>query len=225
MTTPAITQKGEYRMIQTIATKGIQIRNDEDFQKAGELLKAIKSLRAEVDQAFDGIISKAWTAHKEAIAQKKKAEQPLVDAENILKPRIAAYLHEQKRKQREEEERLQREAEREAEERRLEEAGQLIEEGREEEAGILLEQPVEVTTSFLPAAKPASVEGVSMRPVYSAHVFDLRALLRGVLDNEVPIQAVEPNMVFLNQQARSLKDRLDYPGVELVTGSSVSARK
>ncbi len=205
--------------------KGQVIHNDHDFQRAGELLKVIKNLRAQVSESFDGIISKAFVAHREAIAQKKKAEAPLIEAENLLKPRIAFYLNEQQRKVKEEEERLQLQAEKEAEERRLEEAGQLIEEGREEEAQTLLEQPVEVNTSFLPASKPASVEGISMRPIYSAHVFDLRALLQGVLDNKVSIQAVEPNMVFLNQQARSLKEVLNYPGVELKKDSSVSARK
>jgi hypothetical protein len=41
-------------------------------------------------------------------------------------------------------------------------------------------------------------------------------LVRAVAQGERPLEAVQPNQVFLNQQAVALKDAFDYPGCELV---------
>src|SRR5690606_19711824 len=83
--------------------KLIQITDDESFQKAGVLLLSIKDIRKEIDRTFDPIVKKAHEAHKEAVAQKKRVEAPLVEAEGIIKPRILKYQQEQERKRREEE--------------------------------------------------------------------------------------------------------------------------
>src|SRR5262245_15698153 len=77
--------------------KCLTIETNDQFVEAGELLKTIKGLRAEIDATFDPIISKAHSAHKEALEQKRKVDAPLVQAETILKPRIAHYLDEQER--------------------------------------------------------------------------------------------------------------------------------
>ena len=86
--------------------KAIIIQSNDDFIKAGEILTVIKSLRKEIDATFDPIIKKQLEAHREAIAQKKKVDAPLIEAEGIIKPRMAAWNTEQERIRREEEDRL-----------------------------------------------------------------------------------------------------------------------
>ena len=46
----------------------LTIQTPDQYIAAGELLKSIKLLRAEIDQTFDPIISAAYAAHKEAVA-------------------------------------------------------------------------------------------------------------------------------------------------------------
>lgn len=204
--------------------KAITITSGEDFERAGELLKVIKGLRAEIDDTFDSVIQKAHEAHKEAISKKRKVETPLVEAEAILKPRIAAFIREQERIRREEELRLQKLAQEESERLQLEEASILDEMGETDSANALLERKPEPVPVFVPRTVP-KVPGVTLRQTWSAQVVSLQLLVKAVAEGKVPLMAIQANTTFLNQQARSMKDQLNYPGVRAVPDSNISARK
>lgn len=64
------------------------------------------------------------------------------------------------------------------------------------------------------AAAPA-VKGVSKRKTYSANVVDLMALVKAVAAGQQPIECLQANQTFLNQQAKAFKENLNIPGVEL----------
>ena len=200
------------------------VRTEAQFIQCGELLRVIKGLRDDVSLAHDPVIKHWYLKHRAAIEEKKKDDGPLLEAETILKPKVATYVNDRARKLAEENARLQREAERDAEERRLAETVILIDEGRETEAEELLQQPIRVETAAIELSKPDS-HGVPVRPNYSAKVTDLRKLVEAIVRGEVPIQAVEPDLVFLGQQARAMKEAFAYPGVELVKSSIVSVRR
>jgi hypothetical protein len=202
--------------------KGLVIETDEQFVKAGELLKAIKALRAEIDQTFDPIIGKAHEAHKEAIAQKKKVDAPLVEAEGLLKPRIARYLEDQERKRRAEELRLQKLAQEEAERQQLADAALLDDIGETAMANALIEEKVYTPPVVLPRTAP-KIAGITVRETWSAQVVNLMDLVKAVAAGRAPIQALQANTVFLNQQARSLKNAMNWPGVRAVSDSNVAA--
>lgn len=204
--------------------KAMQIVDSAQFVAAGELLKTIKGLRSEIDQTFDPIIQKQHEAHKEAIAQKRKVEAPLVEAENILKPRIATYMQEEERKRREEELRLQRQAQEEEERQQLESAVILEAIGEPESADALLAERRVAPPVILPRQVP-QVAGVFKTQRWSAQVFNLMDLVKAVAAGKVPIMALQANTTFLNQQARSMKSALNYPGVRAVPEDNISARR
>lgn len=149
--------------------RSIEIKDNESYIRAGELLKAIKDIRKEIDETFDPIVKKAHEAHKEAVSQKKKAEAPLVEAEGIIKPKIASYQDEQERIRLEEERRLQEEAQKQLEEAQLDEAVELERSGQVEEAQAVLQEPIQAPTIVLPKTTP-KVEGVSSRKVWRYRV-------------------------------------------------------
>lgn len=66
------------------------------------------------------------------------------------------------------------------------------------------------------------IKGVSYRTTYFALVTDIKILLKGVLDGAVPMDAVSPNMKALNNAARSFKDTLNWPGVEVKSERTVA---
>jgi hypothetical protein len=204
--------------------KAFTITTNEDFERAGELLKIIKGLRAEVDSTFDGIISKAHEAHKEAIAQKRKYEAPLAEAERLLKPKLSAYLDEQERQRKAEELRLEAEARAEAERQQLENAVVLDDMGETEAANALLSERVQSAPVFVPKQAP-KVAGIVPTKTYSAQVVNLMDLIKAVADGRVPAMAIQANTVFLGQQARSMKDTFNYPGVKLIVTGGISAAK
>lgn len=202
----------------------LSIQTAEHYQEAGELLKVVKGLRAEVDASFDPIISKAHDAHKEAIAQKRKVEAPLAEAEAILKPRIAAYLNAEEQCRQDEELRLQRQAIEEARQRQLENAAILDDIGATAEANALLEETPAVAPVILQRAAP-KVSGVSMSKRYSAEIVNLMDLVKAVAAGKAPIQCLQADLVFLNRQAVAMKQALAYPGVRLKVDSNISAQK
>lgn len=202
----------------------ISITNNAQYEEAAEILKTIKGLRAEIDSTFNPIIAKAHEAHKEAIEQKKKVDAPLVEAETLLKPRMAAYLQEQERIRREEELRLQKQAQEEAERLQLEEAAALDSVGETAAANALLDEAPYVPPVIAPRVTPR-VSGISMRHTWSAEVMDLAALLKAIVAGRAPIQCIQPNQAFLNQQARSLKNALNWPGVRAVPDSNIAASR
>jgi hypothetical protein len=204
--------------------KTLTITTNEEFERAGELLKVIKGLRAEVDSTFDGIISKAHEAHKEAISQKRRYEAPLAEAEALLKPKLSKFLMDQERERQQEQLRQQKAAQEQAEREAIENAIVLDDMGETAAANQLLEEPVIPAPVFIPREKP-KVSGIVEQKRYSAQVVSLQLLVKAVAEGKVPMMALKADTVFLNQQARSMKDTLNYPGVRLVVESNISARK
>lgn len=196
--------------------KAIIVKDDESFQKAGRVLLVIKDIRKEINATFDPIITKAFAAHREAVGQKRKVEAPLIEAEGIIKPRMAAYHDEQERKRREEEERLRQEAIRKAEEEQLQDAVSAEQSGMGDLAESIIDGPAYVPTIVVPQTQSAKVEGVSFRENWKAEVFDPKALLKAIMDGRVPMNVIEWNMTALNGLARSLKGQMNYPGVRTV---------
>lgn len=190
---------------------------------AGGLLKAIKALREKIAEAFDPIIRKAHEAHKAAVAEKKRHEAPLDEAERIIKGKISEYLEQERRRAEEEARRAQEEALRAAEELRLAEAEALEAEGRTAEAEAVLGAALPVPR--VEVAVPQT-DGVQMRYQYSVEVTDLSALARWALG--VPGMAQQvllPNTAGLNAMARAQKDAFAVPGCKLVRAPVIAARR
>jgi hypothetical protein len=200
----------------------IEITDAVTYARAGEALKTIKDLRAQIEDTFGPVVRKAFEAHREAVAQRKKVEAPLIEAENILKPRINRYLEEEERKRRAEEARLQAAAQKQLEDEQLAEAEYYEQAGDTEAAEEVLAETRAPAPVMVPASKPR-VQGITRRKTWSAQVTDIRALIRAVADGKAPINCLKADMVFLNQQARSMKGTLNWPGVKAVSDSNISA--
>jgi len=66
--------------------------NDQlSYGQAGEMLKTVKALAKKVKETFDPICEKANAAHKEATGKRKEHQQPLVDAEKLIKLKMLEY--------------------------------------------------------------------------------------------------------------------------------------
>jgi len=199
-----------------------RVVTQEQYSGAGEKLKAIKGLMQKVNATFDPIISKAYAAHREAVAQKKNHEGPLIEAEGIYKRGMLGFQQEQERIRREEQARLDELARKERE--RLEARAAAAEaKGKAEKAEELRNQAATVPAPVVQIETP-KVSGVSTREVHKAVVTDLKDLLQGVIDGKVPEGAVLANEPFLNAQARLQKSSLNYPGVKVVTEQILSSR-
>ncbi len=200
----------------TVPEKARQIKvvDNNSYVAAGQVLVEIKVLRKEINATFDPIIKKAHEAHKEAKAQKTRVESPLVEAENIIKPALAAYDAEQERIRRAEEARLQEIARKQEEDRRLAEAAEIEKTGDKKLAEEVLSAPVEVAPVIVAKAVP-KLEGVH---------FTERWTFRVVNPAIIPREFLAVDTVKIGQYARAMKSAGRIPGVEIYSEKSVSGR-
>jgi hypothetical protein len=193
---------------------GLTITDKPSYERGKELLLSIKDLRKEIGNTFKPIIDKANQAHKEAIAQQRKVETPLIEAEGIIKNRIAGFLAEEERKRRAEEDRLRELARKEEEERRLAEAIRAEEEGDSAEAEAILEE----TPAFIPPPiVPRTVEtggGITMKKNWKFRIANAA---------KIPREYLTPDMVKIGGVVRAMKDATRIEGVEVYSEDSIAA--
>jgi hypothetical protein len=123
------------------------------------------------------------------------------------------------RRQQEEAER----AGRAAEAARLAEKAASVEAAGAEKAAGLQDKAALIPTPTIAVETP-KVAGISTRTTYRAEVTDVDALIAAVAAGKVPKQALIPNEKFLNEQARSYKSALNWPGVKVVEDQGISSR-
>jgi hypothetical protein len=181
--------------------KAVVIKSSDDYTAAGSLWTTIKGIMKQVDESFDPIISKAFAAHREAVAQKKKIYEPLESVYKYVKKCMSDYDTAQEAIRRAEEARLREIARKEEEERLLQEA---IAAPPEEQAAIL-EEPVYVPPVVVRKEVP-KVQWMSFREVWKFRVVDQKKIPRDYLKiDDVKIGGV----------VRSMKGQTNIPGIEV----------
>lgn len=194
--------------------KLITIKTPADYAAAGEFLVRLKGLRKQIDDTFDPIITKAHSAHKEAVAQKKKVEGPLAIGEGHIKGLMTDFRNEAERIRREQEAAARAEATRKAEEEQLAKAEAAEKRGDTAKAEAILNQPLKVVPMPVKPSETPTVAGVSFRQNWKARVID---------ETLIPREYLMVDMSALNGIARSMKGKAVVPGVEFYPEDVVAA--
>lgn len=199
---------------------GLTIIDNVTYEKAGELLKAHKAMEKEIKD-YHKPIKQAIDVSKKKVIDAEKAELEKLNLGTLhLNHEMTAWYQAAEKKRKEEEARLAEIARKEAEEQQLRDAEQAEKEGNKEEAEAILSEEVHIPPPVVQKTTP-KVSGVAMRTTWKAKVSDLKALIKAVHDGKVPINAIQANEVFLNQQARALKGTMEYPGVKFYPESKM----
>ena len=200
--------------------KGFVADTDEKFIFIAEWKKQAKATRVQVQDYF-----KVQKAPLQDELDKIKAEEKslvgmIEDAEKIAAQAAIAYQTKKEEERRREEERIRKEKE----DARLAEAERLDAAGKGEKADALLSKQVRVTAAETAGLAAPKVAGVSFRETWSAEVTDFLALVRAVAVGQAPVDALQANMVYLNDQARKLHERMTIDGVKAVATKSMATR-
>jgi uncharacterized protein with von Willebrand factor type A (vWA) domain len=215
----------EQAMTWTQRARSLKISDQATYEIACEELRGIKGLRAKVEEVFGPIVKKAYEAHKEAVLQRKKADDPLNEAELILKRAIADWQLEQERIRREEQRRLEEEARHRQEEELEREIEQAEAEGASaaEVEAMIDRAPAPAPVMVAPRVAPMS--GVATRELWAADVTDLMAFIKHVAAHPEHTALLMPNMTAINQMARALKSAMKIPGVRVYSQATVAVRR
>lgn len=193
--------------------KDLQVTNKIEYEAAGGILLSIKDTRKEIAATFGPIKSKQYDAWKETVAQEKRHDEPLIQAEAIIKNKIAEYAIEQERIRREEEARLMAELKKKEEEERLAQAIIAEQSGEKEQAEQILNEPAYVAPVVVPTAIP-KMSGISTRQVWHFQIIDPK---------KVPDQYKVIDERKIAGVVRSLGANANIPGVKVFQKSVVAA--
>lgn len=208
-----------------MTARSCAVVDDTTYGHAGESLKEIKAAQKKLEAKKRSLLDPVNATLRAIRELFQEPERELSEAEGLYKRAMLGYSDAQERK-RAEEQRVRDEAarqvrerlEREARERdaRAAEHRQAGKEGfaalQEQKADQLRDQAASVVPVIVQREAPR-VSGVVERENWYAVVGDKAALCAAIANGEVPLTAFEPNMKFLNNQAKAMKRDLRYPGV------------
>jgi hypothetical protein len=218
------------------AARACEVTTHAGYAKAGTQLKAIKGAQKALEVKKKKVLDPALAAVKAIRELFAGPEAELVQAENLYKRAMIAFDDEQAEIRQAEQRRLDDIARREREkvQAAADKARQDAEAARaagdekkadrlEAKADAKQDQAHTVVAATAQTEAPR-VAGTAVREVWSATVTDLMVLVKAVAAGEVPLFAIEPNLKFLNNQARAMKRELKYPGVTATVEKSLAAR-
>ena len=193
----------------------------DDYSYAGLMLHEVKNWIKTLDDEEKKITKPLLEGIENARALFRGPKQTASDVKNILNTRMVAWADEKKAKEREEERRLQEIARKRVEEEVLQQALEAEAAGEKEEAQKIIEEPVYVPPVKVVSEIPKSKESY-IRETWSAEIIDVMALVKGIAEGKVDIQAIEPNNLiknhsFLNTLATRYKETLNIPGVRAIS--------
>ena len=218
----------EAQLEQEVSTIKVQIdkiviTNNDDYERAVELGRAIKTRTAEVKNFFKPMKDAANKAHKEICGREKALLTPLEDAEKQLKKAIGVYVDELERKRLEEERRLQLDAQQEAQ-RALDAAIQAEENGNaaDSEAAMMEAQMIEsfANTVTVSGNKP-DVKCVSTTVDWEIESIDNKVVPDFFAGAE--IRPVDEKAIV--RLIRATKGTIEIPGVKYKKTQKVSIRR
>jgi hypothetical protein len=193
--------------------KSLVISTTEDYQLGQMLMSDVKTKIKTLEEIRMGQTRPLDESKKKIMDFFRIPIQKLEDAKNYLNQIMVKWVDEQERKRKEEERRLQEIARKRAEEEALQQALEAEAAGEPEEAQKIIEEPVYVPPIRVASEIPKSKDS-HIREVWNAEIISLDTLLKAVAEGKAPIEAIEPNMSFLNGQARAYKQALNIPGVK-----------
>jgi len=199
------------------------VRSDQDRVDAGDLLKAIKTLAKEVKQDREEERLAARKLVDAITSGRNRHLRPLEQAEQIIKQKVLAYEANEERKRVEEEERINAKLQQEEEDRKIAEALEVEELGGMEEAEKILDSPSYTPPVSIPKTTP-KIEGQHTLTLWKCKPVDIMILVKAVAEGKAPIQFIQFNQVFANQEVKRLKEGFSYPGIYAYTEKSLASR-
>lgn len=200
-----------------VLAKALPVSSQEDYEAAGEELKAIKTKIKDLESKRLAITNPFMEKKRQVDALFRAPLALLAQAESSLKEKMSAYFSEVEKKRKAEE------AERRAEAARLaREAAKAEANGQEGKATRKLAEAVAVVNSLLPSTAP-SASGVSHSSIWDFEVVDFLALVKAVAAGKAPICLLQPNDTEIRKKVRALGEEHSMPGVVAFKKSVVRA--
>jgi len=204
------------------SAKAFLCETPEDYQFGSDEIKGIKKRRDTLEEMRKSA-TRPLDAVKATIMGWFKPPIALLDeSESLVKRQLLAYQDKAERDRAEAQAKIDEQARRERE--KLEaQARKAEEQGKTEKAEALQQRAQTAVVPTVVAAVP-KVAGTHTMRTWRAECDDVIALCRAIADGKVAPIAVDPNMKFLNAQARSLAEHFAIPGCRAIEEKTLVSR-
>jgi len=200
------------------SAEALTITTDEDYARANDLLRDIKSKQKAVKDYWKEPKAAAQKAHKTLVAREAAMLKPLEAAESAVKRGMLDYTAEREKAAIEAAEAARRE--REAEARRFEALAEQAEaQGDADTAEIMRDMAGSAPVQDVAVATPVA-KGTSVRKTWKAVVVDPK-LVPAYCDG---FELRTINQTMLNNLARWKEGQMEIPGVEFYQDSVLTVR-
>lgn len=220
-----IALRKEYAQIIGESMKITVVDSQESLEMANNIGRILQAGSKEGEAFFKPVKSQIDAIKKPILEHEKAFAGELDAAKRRLGVLITAYSLEQARKRNEAERQAREEAERQAREDQLVRAVNLATMGDEEAADALLDEPVLAAPVVIQSHSPVKMAGQVGKTTYSCEVFDVKALLKAVLEGKAPMQCFVLDQGWLNKKASLDKEGFNLPGCRLKTDRSTHFRE
>lgn len=190
----------------------ISIRNDDQYQEAGEFAKTVKTNMKTVKDYFAPMKDAAYRSHQAICTREKEMLEPLVKAEKICKAQMGEYLRQKQEEARRQEELMRRMAKEESD-RKLEEAVEAEKNGNADEANLAFAQATvaeQVGSNAVIQATAPKVAGISTSKDYEIYLIDHEAV--PVQVDGVVIRPVDEKAII--RMIKASGGTVEIPGVK-----------
>ena len=184
----------------------LAITDEATLAGAATILRRIKTLRTTIADLFRPHIARAFEAHRAVLADRHRLDVPLVEAEGILKRRIAAFTVAEEARRLADARRQAAAAEEARITRLWQEVEDLEEAGYHGEARELVGDWVSAPPRMVVTPPPVRLEGIQRREVWHFDVIDVAA---------VPREYLTVDQQKLGAGVRALKGTTQIPGVRI----------
>lgn len=205
--------------------ESLVVSNDQEMVVAAGMLKSIKAAKQRVEDLFGPQAKSAYAAWQTALAQKKRFEGPLKQADKAIRATMSDYQIEQERKEEEALKKAAAEAaaEEEAQRKALDKKIKAAEKkGDTLGASILEEEKEEVYVPVMtPDNKRIKPQGVVAQGDIKIEVTDTTMLLRAILDGGINLNIDK----LVNIKTSIIKAYVRATGVKAIPGVNVRTIK
>lgn len=204
---------------------GLQVVDATTYSAAGELLKALASMKKKIVEHYKPLKQAIDESKKKVLAQEKSDLGPVEKADEITRRNVTAYLDAEEKKRREAEAEAIRKAEAEAEKEReklLTRAANAKTESKQEE---LLEKAemVYVAPVTVEHSTDKTTNGVTRKTETVVTLMDLQSFVSALVTNGNPLTMIEVKPGPLKAWVKA-NDIKKFPGLLIEDKSTIAVR-
>ena len=205
-----------------VAAENLTIHNSDEADGAADWLKDIKAKFKALEDKRTAIVKPINDSVKEINALFKRPQGVLGKAEGYIKSAILKWNRVEQDRIRKEKEREEKLAE--SRRKRFETLAAKAEDAGNEQKAEEFRHKGESVEVEVTQEKVENPTGTFVVRRWKAEVTNLDMLIQAAAKGQVSIEALEPNLPFLNGLAKRLKGAIKIPGIKFVEEESISSR-